>query len=75
MGKIFITGATGTNGKALVEALLKKNADFVVGSRNVAEAQRILGEKVEIRRFDFSDAATYTEIGNEIDKVFVLGPP
>ncbi|MDI9257962.1 SDR family oxidoreductase [Flavobacterium sedimenticola] len=75
MGKIFVTGATGTNGKALVEALLKKNADFVVGSRNVAEAQRILDQAVDIRRFDFSDATTYTEIGKEIDKVFLLGPP
>lgn len=75
MGKIFITGATGTNGKALVEALLKKNADFIVGSRNIAEAQRTFGKEVNVRKFDFAAATTYAALDHEIDRVFVLGPP
>lgn len=75
MGKIFITGATGTNGKALVEVLLNKNADFIVGSRNIAEAQRTFGKEVNVRKFDFSEASTYTALDHEIDRVFLLGPP
>ena len=75
MGKIFITGATGTNGKALVNRLIEKNADFVVGSRNPDEATLVFGKDIEVRKFDFSDASTFSDALKDIDKVFLLGPP
>jgi uncharacterized protein YbjT (DUF2867 family) len=75
MGKIFITGATGTNGKALVKKLIERNVDFVVGSRNVEKAQQVLGKDVEVRAFDFSDHSTFESSLAGIEKVFLLGPP
>ncbi|WP_309640259.1 SDR family oxidoreductase [Flavobacterium sp.] len=75
MGKIFITGATGTNGKALINKLLEKKADFTVGSRNPKDANHILGKDIEVRKFDFADSNTYADALSGIDKVFLLGPP
>lgn len=75
MEKILVTGATGTNGKALVAQLIKRNADFVVGARNVSHAREVLGNGVEIRTFDFADTSTYDKALENIGKVFVLGPP
>jgi len=75
MEKILVTGATGTNGKALVAQLIKRNADFVVGARNVSHAREVLGNQVEVRPFDFADASTYDEALENVGKVFVLGPP
>lgn len=75
MGKIFITGATGTNGKALVEKLQEKNADFAVGSRNPQQASQLFGKDTEVRQFDFTDPVTYIEALSGVDKVFLLGPP
>ena len=75
MGKIFVTGATGTNGKALVKKLTERKIDFVVGSRNVEKAKEVFGKEVQIRTFDFSDASTFENSLKGIDKVFLLGPP
>lgn len=75
MSKIFVTGATGTNGKALVKKLIERKIDFVVGSRNVEKAKEVFGKEVQIRTFDFSDASTFENSLKGIDKVFLLGPP
>ncbi|HLN95117.1 MAG TPA: SDR family oxidoreductase [Flavobacterium sp.] len=75
MEKILVTGATGTNGKALAAQLRSRQADFVVGSRNVTQARELFGDGVEVRAFDFGDATTYDGALEGVGKVFVLGPP
>lgn len=75
MGKIFITGATGTNGKALVKNLIEKQTDFVVGSRNPDQVEKIFGKAVAVRQFDFGDPTTFEAALQDVDKVFLLGPP
>jgi nucleoside-diphosphate-sugar epimerase len=54
MGKIFVTGATGTNGKALVKKLTERKIDFVVGSRNVEKAkikkEKMLKKELELKK-------------------------
>jgi uncharacterized protein YbjT (DUF2867 family) len=69
MGKILVTGATGTNGKALVKKLQERNADFVTGSRNPENNDN------SSRKLDFSDPSTYDAATEGVDRVFLLGPP
>lgn len=73
--KILVTGATGTIGQALIKQLQTKNADFVAGVRNVEEAKKKLPSVSNFVEFDFSNSATYEGAVENIDSVFVLGPP
>lgn len=75
MGKILVTGATGTNGKALVNKLRERNSDFVIGSRNPEEAAAKSGTENEIRKFAYEDPSTYKDATRDVDRVFLLGPP
>lgn len=74
MNKILITGATGTNGKALVHKLKELNANYVIGTRNPDLARKLFQDS-EIVAFDFENPSTYQESIQGVDKVFLLGPP
>jgi len=73
--KILVTGATGTIGQALINQLQTKNADFVAGVRNIDEAKKKLPSVNNFVEFDFSNSATYEGAVENVDRVFVLGPP
>lgn len=73
--KILVTGATGTIGQALIKQLQAKNADFVAGVRNISEAGKKLPSVKNVVEFDFSNSATYEGAVENVDRVFVLGPP
>lgn len=74
MTKILITGATGTNGKALVNKLNQLNANYVIGTRNPDQARELF-QGSEIVTFDFENPSTYEKSVQGVDKVFLLGPP
>lgn len=74
MAKILVTGATGTNGKALIKRLNELKADFRIGVRNQEKAEKLFPGS-QIAQFDFSDPNTYENAVQNVDKVFLLGPP
>jgi uncharacterized protein YbjT (DUF2867 family) len=74
--KILITGATGTIGQALVKQLKASNVNFVAGTRDFEKANSVLDiSEEDWVKFDFTDASTYEKATENVDRVFVLGPP
>ncbi len=73
--KILVTGATGTVGSAVVEALRAKGAAFVAASRDVEKAKQKLGADVDVVAFEFENPATYAAATADVTKVFLVGPP
>ncbi len=74
MKTILITGASGTNGKALVKALLKRAAICKLASRT-PENLAALNENQESVYFDFEDKESYEKATTGVDAVFLLAPP
>jgi len=75
MGKILVTGATGTVGSSVVKSLAHINADFVAGIRDHAKAKEKLGVAAPLVSFDFADSRTFAAATKGIDRVFLIGPP
>ncbi|TNF39960.1 MAG: SDR family oxidoreductase [Cytophagales bacterium] len=74
--KILITGATGTIGQSLVKLLQESNLNFVAGTRDFEKAKSVLDiSKVDWVKFDFTDQSTYEQATENVDQVFLLGPP
>ncbi len=73
--KILVTGATGTIGQVLVKQLQQKQAHFTVGSRDVENAKKKLGLSGNVVRFSFDEPATFEAATNNVNCVFLLGPP
>ncbi|MGH1335051.1 MAG: NAD(P)H-binding protein [Aureispira sp.] len=74
MATYFITGATGSVGKELVEALLAQNQTVIAATRHPEKAQELFGERVQAVAFDFADESTYAQ-ALKSDGIFLLGPP
>lgn len=72
---ILVTGSTGTIGQAVVHALRELAVPVVAGARDPGKAERLFGGNAVVRRLDWSDASTYSEALEGIDRVFLLGPP
>jgi uncharacterized protein YbjT (DUF2867 family) len=68
---ILVTGASGTVGRATVEALRKKGASFKVGLRSPEKAKSLGAEGVA---FDFANPATFEPAMRGADHVFLLPP-
>lgn len=75
MNTILITGATGTNGKALIKELTKRDAKFKIASRNPDTAKSLIKSDQEFVYFDFEDLASYESAVSNVDTVFLLAPP
>ncbi len=75
MGKILVTGATGTVGSSVVKSLAHIKADFVAGVRDHAKAKNKLGATTPLVKFDFADLSTYSAATQDVDRVFLIGPP
>lgn len=65
-GTILVLGGTGTVGAKLVNALRAKGEAVRTASRNPVADGEV--------RFDFSDAETFAEAFNGVDRVYMLSP-
>lgn len=66
-GKILVIGSTGTIGTSLVKALLAKGESVKAASRTGKAA-----EGAEGVRFDYTDASTYTDAFDGVDRLFLI---
>lgn len=75
MSGVFVTGATGTVGAAVVANLLRRGERVVAGVRDLADAGR-LPAGVEVRRFDFGWPTAELERSlTGTDRLFLMRPP
>jgi len=78
MNRIFITGATGNVGKAVVQHLLQlTNDQLIAGVRNPGKAsmQFPIANNLFYQSFDFENFPPNSEVFADIDIIFLLRPP
>jgi uncharacterized protein YbjT (DUF2867 family) len=78
MQRILVTGATGNVGMEVVKSLCTLNAqlDIVAGVRDIEEdKQKLLPYKVSLKKFDFTDSASYRPALENCQILFLLRPP
>lgn len=79
MATYFVTGATGTVGSAVVQALLDQGEHVKAASRHPEKSreqfdERGIGNRIEAVHFDYENPETFSEVAGA-DAVFLLGPP
>ncbi|WFB35813.1 SDR family oxidoreductase [Kiritimatiellota bacterium B12222] len=67
---VFVTGATGNLGQAVVEALKTKNIDVKAGARHPER----LADGIKAVRFDYEDPTTFASALDEVQGVFLQAP-
>lgn len=72
MAKILVTGATGTIGSRVAQALQQQGAAVRIGVRSPEKAQAEPGQQVVA--FDFARPETVTEAVQGVDAIFLLTP-
>ena len=77
MTNILVIGATGNIGLPLIQALTKRaDVQLFAAVHSPAHARATLQDlPVQLRKFDFLDAATFDPALAAIDKVFFVRPP
>jgi len=76
MGKeVLITGSTGSIGRNICQILKRQEVPFKAASREVDNAKQILGKGVNVVEFDFDDPETFEDALDNVDRIFLLGPP
>ena len=74
MATYFVTGATGTVGSAVIEALLNQEENVKAASRHPEKSREQFGDRLEAVHFDYENPETFSAVGGT-DGVFLLGPP
>lgn len=74
MGKIFIAGAAGNIGTALLAALHDSGADVVAGVHTQGKAGILSGLGVDARPFDFEDTDSMARAMDGCDRMFLVIP-
>ena len=75
MGAVFVTGATGTVGSAVVEHLLRLGQPVIAGVRDPSDSARIPSPAVT-RAFSFDgDEAELDDVFEGADRLFLMRPP
>ena len=79
MGAVFVTGATGTVGSAVVKHLLRLGQPVIAGIRDQSDSARIPHPAVT-REFSFdadadADAAQLDDVLEGADRLFLMRPP
>ena len=74
---VLVTGATGKQGGAVVEALLIRGHQVRALTRNSASsaANRLREQGVEIAVGDFTDHDSLERAARGVDAVYAMGPP
>jgi len=75
MGKYLVTGATGTIGSEVVKSLIKKGLSVRAASRHPDKSKALFSDQAEHVYFDYEDSSTFSNILDDVEGVFVLGPP
>jgi uncharacterized protein YbjT (DUF2867 family) len=73
--RVLVTGAPGNVGTDVVRELVAMGCVVRVGAFDVALARQVLGESVEVVRFDFLDAATFAAAFEGVERMFLVRPP
>jgi uncharacterized protein YbjT (DUF2867 family) len=71
---ILVTGATGTNGREIVQRLSALGAEVRAMARNPQRAGDLRLPRVEVVRGDYSDPASLRAAMRGVEKVFLLAP-
>lgn len=71
--KILVTGGTGNLGRAVVQALLEKQFDVVVGTTNPSKVGKVSG--VKTTKVVFEDETSIDEALTGISGLFLIAPP
>jgi uncharacterized protein YbjT (DUF2867 family) len=72
---LLVTGATGTTGRELVAALLRRGAPVRALVRDAARGRDLLGDGVEFVEGDFDRPETVAAAFDGVERVYVLTPP
>ncbi len=72
---IFVSGATGNVGGALVHELAAQGRAVRAGSPDPERIEPIFGRAVEAVGFDFTDPATYAAAFEGVERMFLVRPP
>ena len=72
---IFVSGATGNVGSAVIRELMARGALVRAGDRDVERVGEQFGQGVEAVRFDYSDPATYLAAFAGVEAMFLMRPP
>ncbi len=73
--KVLVTGATGKVGTVLVRLLLERGVEVKAGTRRPADAEGLLGARVEAVELDYEATETWDEAVQWADRVFLVPPP
>jgi uncharacterized protein YbjT (DUF2867 family) len=74
MSTIFVAGAAGTIGTALLDALEGTDAEVVAGVHTAGQAQALADRGVTARPFDYGDQASMAEAMQGCDRLFLVLP-
>lgn len=74
MSSVFVAGATGNIGSAVLESLRQAGADVVAGVHTPERAEPLMSAGVEARAFDFADQESMTAAMQGCDRLFLVLP-
>lgn len=74
MSKILVTGATGTTGQQVVEALLIQGADIRLGVRTPSKVSHFVERGAEVVVYDYDRPETLQAAMNGVERLFLLTP-
>ncbi|WP_285907135.1 SDR family oxidoreductase [Pseudodesulfovibrio pelocollis] len=74
MGSVFVTGATGVIGSAVLASLREAGVDVVAGAHAPEGAEALARDGVQARVFDFSDQESMTRAMQGCDRLFLALP-
>lgn len=75
MGKVLVTGALGNVGKYVTYALLDMSEEVVCADISIESLKQEYNERVTSRYFNFTDPATFHDVLDGVDRVFLMRPP
>ena len=75
MGKIMITGALGNVGGYVAKYAIENGQDVVCADIDIQALNKKFGDKTKNVYFDFTDAKTFKDALDGVDRVFIMRPP
>lgn len=75
MGKIMITGGLGNVGGYVAKYAIENGQDVVCADIDIQALNKKFGDKTKNVYFDFTDAKTFKDALDGVDRVFIMRPP